>query len=190
MKPLAEADYPRIAAERRAKLGACPELTHTLDCRCHLQGGVHNPRKKDDTPPEDVRPTAPATIEAAPLPYVLIIRLPMPPTLTNSGDGRSRHWTALEREKEAYWAECDAVAPRRTAEPIRRARLYSTMILAGGMDDDGAVSRHKWPIDWLVLRRYLSGDRRKYLTWAAMPSQIVTRRFLPELILTLLPETT
>jgi hypothetical protein len=122
----------------------------------------------------------------------LTLTLPMPPTLTNSGKGRSRHWRALEREKEAYWLLCLAEKqhkriPPPPATPIHAATLRSTMYLGGHMDEDGAVSRHKWALDWLVTHKYLRTDRRTGLRWEAFPEQIVKRDGNYRLVLTITP---
>lgn len=122
----------------------------------------------------------------------LEIVLPMPPTLTNSGRGRSRHWRALEREKADYWMRCLAEKqakriPPPPATPIPFATLRSVMHLGGAMDEDGAVSRHKWALDWLVKQGYLATDRRKGLRWECFPEQIVKRDGNYRLVLTLSP---
>lgn len=106
--------------------------------------------------------------------------LPMPPTLTNSGKGRSRHWRVLEREKAAYWLRCVAAreagdVPPAPDTPFERATLRSVMYLGGAMDDDNAMARHKWAIDWLVGQGYLASDRRSCLRWAGIPHQVVKR---------------
>lgn len=122
----------------------------------------------------------------------MTVVLPMPPTLTNSGRGRSRHWRAVERERRTYLAYCDAaqaagLVPPPPPTPIPRATLRSVMHLGGHMDDDGAVSRHKWALDWLVTRGYLLTDRRSGLRWEAFPEQVVSRKHAYELRLTITP---
>jgi hypothetical protein len=108
----------------------------------------------------------------------LVIRVPMPPTLTNSGTGRSRHWWSVNDEKKRYYRQLDELQlagfiekpPRRA---IGTATVRSLMTLGGKMDDDNAMARHKWPIDWLATRGYIRSDR--LLRWTALPTQVVKR---------------
>jgi hypothetical protein len=123
----------------------------------------------------------------------LTLELPMPDPLSNAS-GRSRHWRTVNRAKKAYWAQLDerqncGLIPPPPATPIECATIRSTMHLGAWMDEDGAVSRHKWPIDWLVTRGYLRTDRRTGLRWEAFPEQIVKRDQNYRLILTLTPLT-
>lgn len=105
---------------------------------------------------------------------------PMPPTLTNSARGRSRHWWSAEKEKKAYWELLDTLQNiGRVPPPPEKAwavvGVQSTMYLGGGMDDDNAMARHKWAFDWLKTRGYLVDDRKKNIKWADFPEQIVKR---------------
>jgi hypothetical protein len=61
------------------------------------------------------------------------------------------------------------------------------MVLHGAMDDDNAVARHKWLIDWLVARGFLASDRRTCVRWAAFPTQRVTRKEPARITLTATP---
>ena len=72
--------------------------------------------------------------------------------------------------------------------PITRATLRVAMVLGGHMDEDKAVARTKWAVDWLVQRRYLHSDRRTCLTRDGYPTQRVTRKEPATLTLTLTPE--
>jgi hypothetical protein len=123
----------------------------------------------------------------------LELTLPMPPTLSNSDKGRSRHWRALEREKAAYWMRCllekqhKRIAPP-PATPIAKATLRSTMYLGAAMDDDNAATRHKWAIDWLVAQGYLISDRRTCLRWERFPEQVIKRDGNYRLVLTITPQ--
>lgn len=121
----------------------------------------------------------------------LTLTLPMPDPLSNAS-GRSRHWRTVNRAKKAYWAMLDerqacGLIPAPPARPIARATLRSTMHLGGAMDEDGAVARHKWPIDWLRTRGYIATDRRSGLRWEAFPEQIVKRDGNYRLVLTITP---
>jgi hypothetical protein len=120
------------------------------------------------------------------------LTIPMPPTNTNSAKGRSRHWRVLEKEKNAYWEMLDLYVvlgriPDAPHEPIAQATIRSVMYLGGAMDDDNAMARHKWPIDWLRKRGYIAGDRRTNLRWEGLPHQIVKRDKHYRMVLTLTP---
>lgn len=135
-------------------------------------------------------------------PVVLTFVVPMPPTLTNSGKGRSRHWRVLERERKDYWNHLDIVkvvsahgdrttrgrlftAPPPPPSPLSRAEIASSMVLGGAMDDDNAMARHKWLIDWLVANGYLASDRRTCVRWAGLPEQRVSKKEPARITLTL-----
>lgn len=105
--------------------------------------------------------------------------LPMPDSLTNAS-GKSRHWRTVNRAKKAYWATLDTLqmlgtVPPPPSSPIASATLRSVMHLGAAMDEDNAVARHKWAIDWLRTRGYIATDRRTGLRWEAFPEQIVKR---------------
>lgn len=104
---------------------------------------------------------------------------PMPPNLTNRRSGAS-HWRVRGREKKAYLAMCDIrwrmrLLPAAPAIPLEQALVSSVMYLGQAMDDDNALARHKWPMDWLKTRGFIADDRRKCITWKALPEQIVKR---------------
>lgn len=110
----------------------------------------------------------------------LVFDVPMPPTLTNSGKGRSRHWRAVKRERDAYHATLDTLLvvkriPSPPPAPLAKATIRSAMKLGGAMDDDNAMARHKWLLDWLVTRGYVVSDRRTCLRWLDFPQQTVKR---------------
>jgi hypothetical protein len=121
----------------------------------------------------------------------------MPPNIANGSHG---HWRTRHRQKKAYWGALDAVAihgtigpytiPRHPPQPFARATIASRMYLGGAMDDSNAMRRHKWVEDWLVTRGYLADDRKKCLTWAGFPEQIVKRDGNYRLELTLSPAST
>jgi len=121
----------------------------------------------------------------------LLFRFPMPRPLTNAS-GRSRHWRTMEREKKAYWTTCNGLYHARLLPPLpddapwEKARILSTMILGGAMDDDNAMARHKWAIDWLAGWGYVKSDRKTCLVWGDFPIQTVTRKEEAKIILTLM----
>lgn len=125
-------------------------------------------------------------------PVRIALTLPMPPIASNRRHGSSRHWRAIEREKKAYWEQLDVLQlvrriPPSPAAPIARATLRSTMYLGAAMDDDNAVIRHKWPIDWLVRAGFLASDRRTCLRWESLPDQVIKRDGDYRLALTITP---
>jgi hypothetical protein len=114
------------------------------------------------------------------------LTLPMP---ENVGNARL-HWRTKNRAKNDYLAACDALQARNAVPapppvPLPRATIAAAMVLGGHMDDDNAMARLKWPIDWLKTRGYIADDRRKNLTWTGFPSQHVTRKQPPSVTLTL-----
>jgi hypothetical protein len=121
---------------------------------------------------------------------VLELTLPMPEIASNRRHGKSRHWRAVERDKTAYWAQLDELQlfkriPPPPARPFAKATLRSTMYLGAAMDEDNAVHRHKWVIDWLRTRGYLVSDRRTCLRWEGFPDQVIKRDGDYRLVLTL-----
>jgi hypothetical protein len=95
------------------------------------------------------------------------LTLPMP---ENVGNARL-HWRTKNRAKNDYLAACDALQARNAVPapppvPLARATIAAVMVLGNAMDDDNAMARLKWPIDWLVRRGYIADDRRTCLTWA------------------------
>lgn len=121
----------------------------------------------------------------------ITMTLPLPPRLTNSDKGRSRHWRALHREKLSYWSELDMrrytrLIPRAPETPLRYAYIRVTMHLHNWMDDGNAMARMKWVEDWLVKSGYLVNDSRKHLRYEGLPEQRINRRE-PRIELTLTP---
>ena len=57
-----------------------------------------------------------------------------------------------------------------------RTKLRATIYCGGRMDDDNAIARLKWPVDWMVTRGYLAGDSPKELSWDWPITQIVKRK--------------
>jgi len=118
----------------------------------------------------------------------LVFHLPMPPNLANS----RMHWRTKHGQRQAYERFLTGLLraqqlPAVPALPLERAVVYAALRLGAHMDDDNAVARCKWPLDWLVKAGYLADDRRKVLQWGAFPSQHVTRKLGPMLTLTLVP---
>lgn len=100
--------------------------------------------------------------------------LPLPP---NMGNAR-RHWRVTLREKKAYLYTLDVLKmvgqlPKPTL--ICPAELLSTLYVWNWMDDDGAMSRIKWPVDWLHANNYIEGDHRSQLR-IRVPEQVIDRK--------------
>lgn len=101
--------------------------------------------------------------------------LPLPPNMANA----RRHWTATLRQKNDYYARCDAMAlalPKPPTKPHDCVRMSVTLYVWSMMDPDGAVSRCKWPIDWLVKAGYVVDDKGRNIEWAGMPTQVIDRK--------------
>lgn len=132
-----------------------------------------------------------ATLPAAattPAEGPITLTLPLPPNMAN---GR-KHWRAKNRERQSYFGACDLalvtrMVPEPPAKPMTRATVEAFFRVWSLMDDDNAVSRAKWPLDWLVTRGYLAGDSRKHITWAGMPEQYVDRKTNGSVTFTLTP---
>jgi hypothetical protein len=106
------------------------------------------------------------------------ITLPLPPNMANA----RRHWRVTLRDKKAYWLRCDIFAAPEWEDGeawiLRKGQRYSisaTLYMPRAMDDDNALHRCKWSLDWLVANVYLPGDSRKHITWDGMPEQVIER---------------
>lgn len=105
---------------------------------------------------------------------------PMPPNLANQS-GYNSHWGVRYGAKRRYLATCDELQkygrlPKPPAKPFPQSQLSSVMYLGRQMDDDNALSRHKWPLDWLKTRGYIEEDRKKNIQWTGFPEQRVGRK--------------
>jgi hypothetical protein len=107
----------------------------------------------------------------------MTLTLPLPINLGNS----RLHWRTKDRKRKEYIETCDewqnaSVIPAPPAQPPARVRLYAVITNWALMDDDNAMARVKWSVDWLVTRGYLAGDSRKHIRWVGLPDQIVNRK--------------
>jgi hypothetical protein len=109
----------------------------------------------------------------------LKITLPLPPNIAN---GRM-HWRTKHARRTAYVEQAkmwlllrDFTLPSWYSErlPLPLAELGATLYLHSLMDDDGALSRLKWPIDVLVRQGYLVDDSRKHCRMT-IPEQVIER---------------
>lgn len=123
----------------------------------------------------------------------LVFRFPMPMNIANRSGRRTSHWAVEYGKKTQFWAVCDVLQragdfPPPPASPLPRAVVHSVMRLGHAMDDDNAMRRHKWVLDWLKTRGYIVDDKRKCIRWAGLPEQIVGRKQDYSITLTLTPE--
>jgi hypothetical protein len=110
----------------------------------------------------------------------------MPANLANS----RMHWRKKHQLRTEYFAACELrrmtrQLPPPPTTPWPRASVTVAMVLGAAMDDDNAVARCKWPLDWLVRAGYVADDRRSALRWGAFPTQTITRLTPPSLTITL-----
>ena len=122
----------------------------------------------------------------------MVFVLPLPPNVANVASGRS-HWRYKHEAQKKYRVACDMkvlarLAPKAPVKPFALATVSAHLATWNPMDDDNAMSRCKWALDWLVTRGYLLDDRKKNLTWAGIPTQEINRKS-PSLTLTLTPLT-
>ena len=118
------------------------------------------------------------------MPMTLVV--PLPPNLAN---GRM-HWRVTNARRREYFEAVDMLAlikriPPPPPMPFPKVTIAITLYLGAFMDDDNALSRCKWPIDWLVRRDYIAGDARKHCR-LSIPNQKVKRNgvYAVELIVT------
>jgi len=129
---------------------------------------------------------SPTTSSLTPAPSTLTFVLPLPPNLANS----RWHWRVKQNKKKQYTAALDLLRVARLLPPVpsvpwQRATVTAALVLGAAQDDDNAIARCKWALDWIVRAGYLSDDRRKVLRWGGFPEQLVTRKQDYTLTLTL-----
>ncbi len=104
------------------------------------------------------------------------ITLPLPPNLAN---GRM-HWRVKHNRRKLYFEACDLLAAMHRLNSdtpqLAHVRLRATIYCGGHMDADNALSRLKWPCDWLVRQGYLRGDSEKDLSWDWPIEQVIGRK--------------
>lgn len=111
--------------------------------------------------------------------------LPLPPALGNA----RMHWRVRQAEKKRYAVQLEVARhaarvglagavfqfPKKPRRPIECALISAHLVMWNPMDDDNAMSRMKFLLDWLVRESYLADDRRTNLRWTGLPTQEVTR---------------
>lgn len=106
----------------------------------------------------------------------LTLRLPLPPNTANA----RFHWRTKEKLRSEYFARCDLLyaarmLPRAVGGAFvwERATVSAHLVLGQSMDEDNAMARCKWPLDWAVRKGYVRDDSAKHLKWAGLPTQDV-----------------
>ena len=99
------------------------------------------------------------------------ITLPLPPNMANA----RMHWARKHRLQKMYRLRCTAYHPDRPDAPIVPATVSATLYVWNMMDEDGAVARLKWPIDWLVYRDILANDDPASMTLGKV-AQVIDRK--------------
>jgi hypothetical protein len=106
--------------------------------------------------------------------------LPLPPNLAN---GRM-HWRVKERKRKEYFVLCKILGKMGVPGAMHRfrgiepapglAHLSFLLKLGNRMDDDNALARCKWAVDFLVADHILIDDSPKHCRMS-IPSQVITR---------------
>lgn len=109
--------------------------------------------------------------------------LPLPPNRANARG----HWTARHNTDSQYRFVLDSMKsalmlPTPPIRAWRRVRVRSKLYVWNIMDEDNAMARLKVAIDWLVMRGYITDDRRENIEWAGVPEQEIDRE-CPRLVL-------
>ena len=97
--------------------------------------------------------------------------LPLPPNIANA----RWHWAQRNRHRTSYLTLCTVADHRRPPEPIAPAVVTATLYVHNMMDDDNAVARLKWAIDWLKVREIIEDDHPACMTLAEV-RQVVDRK--------------
>jgi hypothetical protein len=121
---------------------------------------------------------------------IVRLSLPLPPNMVNGALSRA-HWSSKTKARTVYRQLCQAWTavnyyfppPFSLAPPVT---ITSVMYVHQTMDDDNAVARHKWAIDWLKDRGWLASDAHGKLRWSDMPHQrTIGRDEMPRLMIVL-----
>ena len=119
----------------------------------------------------------------------LVFVCPLPENRANSRG----HWASKFRTQKAYLKTLDARVllgklPRPPRTPFRGARLHITLrVWKKAMDPDNAWARVKWPVDWLVSRKYVADDRKSLLDFEAVVVEVVQHRTATGCVMVLTP---
>jgi hypothetical protein len=87
------------------------------------------------------------------------------------------HWRVKNRKRVEYFNACGLISLGWPLWDVpAKVRLTATIYCGGRMDTDNALSRLKWPADFLVRAGYLRGDNPDQLEWHWPIEQVVSRK--------------
>lgn len=117
---------------------------------------------------------------------IFTFNFPMPPNLGNA----RMHWAVKHKKKTAFWQMADllvagGVFPKPPKKPWGKAKITASCVVGAINDTDNLMARMKWIGDFLTTRGYIVDDKPKHLEWSGMPTQRVSRKNLPEVLVTL-----
>lgn len=119
----------------------------------------------------------------------LVFRFPLPDKVLYA-NGRG-HWAMKHKAKKALWDLCDLLVTGKINPsppddaPWDKAEISASLVVAAQMDEGNCLNRMKALEDWLTTRQYLVDDSPKHLKWISLPTQRVSRKNTPEVIITL-----
>ncbi len=103
------------------------------------------------------------------------ITLPLPPNMANKSWG---HWTKKHKAQKAYMVLCmlkhkchGGTLPAGIRKEIT-ATIYNTRL----MDQDNAMARLKWPVDWINRTGFIVDDDPDHLVWTGLPTQVKCKK--------------
>jgi hypothetical protein len=110
------------------------------------------------------------------------IVLPMSPNMANA----RRMWRVTNKLRSGYFHFLEdlmrqGLLPEPPFMPPEKAIIRVKMYVKKEHDFDNAVSRCKWPCDFLVNAGYLLDDRPKNMVWHGMPEQEVLYQQVPRI---------
>lgn len=100
--------------------------------------------------------------------------VPLPPNLANA----RFHWRTKEKFRSDYFSRLDLLyagrlLPKLAGETWAQATVRAELYVKREMDEDNALARCKWPVDWIVRKGFLTDDSRAHLRWEGLPTQVV-----------------
>lgn len=102
------------------------------------------------------------------------IKLPLPPNRANA----RWHWTTEKRLKDEYYEKAGLwILPQRLKpQHWQTANISATLFVWMLSDYDNLYARLKWPLDFLVINKFIADDSPKVLTWASPLEQEIDRK--------------
>jgi hypothetical protein len=118
----------------------------------------------------------------------IVLALPLPPNVANSRG----HWRTRNKLRAEFFEACDLrllaqQIPAPPDQPWRRVMVSAHLVVGSRMDDDNAMARCKYALDWAVRTGYLVDDRAANCWWRGIPTQTVSRTQPGSVVLTLDP---